>query len=176
MNGPNPPAAGAPVTPRKTASLAIWSLVLGILSLLCCTIFAAIPGVICGHKALNRINASGGTLDGKGLAIAGLVTGYAGILWAFVMIPMMMAIAIPNFVKARQTAQQNICINNLRLIDSAKHQWAIEHHKSATDTPTMQDLQPYLGHDVQCPAGGEYKIGPVDEKPTCTIAGHQLPP
>lgn len=55
----------------KTSALAIWSLVLGILSLLCFTIFAAIPGVICGHKALSKIKNSGGTLTGQGMAIAG---------------------------------------------------------------------------------------------------------
>src|SRR5258706_66510 len=79
--------------------------------------FAAIPGVICGHKALSRIKYSGGGISGQGLAIAGLVTGYLGIAWAIIFIPMMMAIAIPNFVKARDTAIKNSCINNLRQID-----------------------------------------------------------
>jgi hypothetical protein len=59
------------VSQPKTSALAIWSLVLGILSLVCFTIFAAIPGVICGHKALGKIKRSNGTLTGQGLAIAG---------------------------------------------------------------------------------------------------------
>jgi hypothetical protein len=90
------------------------------------------------------------------------------------------AIAIPNFTRARATSQHNACINNLRLIDAAKQQWALENRKSATDTPTMQDLQPYLGHGPKgefpvCPNGGVYTIGAVGEKPTCSIPGHVLP-
>jgi hypothetical protein len=90
------------------------------------------------------------------------------------------AIAIPNFVKARTTSQENACINNLRLIDAAKQQWAIEKGKQSTDTPTTKDIQRYMGRGENgempvCPAGGVYTIGSVGEKPTCTHAGHVLP-
>ena len=57
MNETIPPSLGNEAQP-KTSGLAIWSLVLGILSLACFTIFAAIPGVICGHKALSKIKRS----------------------------------------------------------------------------------------------------------------------
>jgi hypothetical protein len=90
------------------------------------------------------------------------------------------AIAIPNFVKARTTSQQNACINNLRLIDAAKQQWALEKGKKATDTPETSDIQPYLGRGEKgemptCPAGGTYTYGTVGEKPTCSVPGHVLP-
>lgn len=149
---------------------------LGILSIVCFTIFAGIPGVICGHKALSKIKRSNGTLTGQGLAIAGLVTGYLGIAWAIFIIPMMMAIAIPNFVKARQTAQMNACINNLREIQMAKHEWAVEYNKKETDTPTETDLIPYFkDHQMpKCIAGGIYTIGTVETTPTCSIPGHEL--
>jgi hypothetical protein len=93
---------------------------------------------------------------------------------------MMAAIAIPNFTHARATSQENACINNLRLIDAAKQQWALENKKGNSDTPTMQDLQVYLGHGPKgefpvCPKGGVYTIGAVGEKPTCNIPGHVLP-
>lgn len=78
MNETLPPPLD-PTSQPKTSGLAIWSLVLGILSLLCFTIFAGIPGVICGHKALSKIKRSSGALTGQGLAIAGLITGYLGI-------------------------------------------------------------------------------------------------
>jgi competence protein ComGC len=177
MNETTPPSPGAPGQP-KTSALAVWSLVLGILSLLCFTIFAAIPGVICGHKALSKIKRSAGALTGQGLAIAGLVTGYLGIAWAVVMIPLLLAIAIPNFVKARDTAMQNACLNNLRMIDGAKNEWALENNKKAGDTPTVSDLLPYLpNHQMpKCPAGGTYTIGPVGSNPTCSVSGHKLPP
>ncbi len=164
-------------TPQKTSALAIWSLVLGILSLVCFTIFAAIPGVICGHKALSKIKRSSGALTGQGLAIAGLVTGYIGIAWAIIFIPMMMAIAIPNFVKARNVSMQNACINNLRQIDAAKQEWALENGKKGGDVPTESDLTPYFkNHQMpHCVAGGIYTIGAVTNPPTCSIPDHKLP-
>jgi competence protein ComGC len=175
MNEAIPPLPGVSPQP-KTSALAIWSLVLGILSLMCFTIFSGIPGVICGHKAMSKIKQSNGALSGHGLAVAGLVTGYLGIAWAVFFIPLLMAIAIPNFVKARETAQQNMCINNLRQIEAAKNQWALEHNKQATDTPTESDLTPYLkNHQFpQCPAGGVYTIGQDFNSPTCSITNHVL--
>jgi hypothetical protein len=175
MNETIPPIYSNPPQP-KTSGLAIWSLVLGILSLTCCSILGAIPGVICGHKALSKIKHSGGALAGEGLAIAGLVTGYLGILWAVVFIPMMLAIAIPNFVKARDTAMMNACLNNLRQIDAAKNQWALEKRGKTGDVPTLQDLTPYLKNGVfpACPAGGTYTIGAVGNDPACSIPEHTL--
>jgi hypothetical protein len=86
------------------------------------------------------------------------------------------AIAIPNFVKARNQAQHNMCINNLRQIEVAKKQWALDNNKQNTDTPAKQDLLKYLGDKMPvCPAGGDYTIGSVGEKPTCSHPGHDLP-
>ena len=164
----------------KTSGLAIWSLVLGILSLICFTIFSAIPGVICGHKALSRIKNSNGSLTGQGMAIAGLVTGYLGIAFAIFIIPLLAAIAIPNFVKARSTAQMNACINTLRQMDAAKNSWALENSKTNGVMVTENDLKPYIklnsaGEISKCPAGGTYTIGPVGQVPTCSIPDHKLP-
>ena len=176
MNETIPPITGNPPQP-KTSGLAIWSLVLGILSLTCFSILSAIPGVICGHRALSKIKHSGGALAGQGLAIAGLVTGYVGMLWAVIFIPMMLAIAIPNFVMARQTSQMNACINNLRQIDAAKQEWALENNKKAADTPTQADLAHFLknGQFPACPTSGTYTIGVVSNAPTCSIPKHKLP-
>ena len=84
------------------------------------------------------------------------------------------AIAIPSFVKAREAAQRNACINNLRQLDAAKSQWALEHNKKDTDTPTMNDLRPYLGRKIACPSGGDYTLGTMADRPTCSIPGHTL--
>lgn len=176
MNENVPPSIGSAPQP-KTSALAIWSLVLGILGMTCFSIFAAIPGVICGHKALSKIKRSAGALTGQGLAIAGLVTGYLGMAWAVIMIPLMLAIAVPNFIQARNIAMQNACINNLRQIDAAKKEWALENGKSGGDVPTAADLKPYFKNGVfpTCPAGGTYTIGAVSNVPTCSIPGHVLP-
>jgi len=172
-----------PATPQpKTSSLAVWSLVLGcmavVLLLVCIGPLFAIPAVICGHMAYSRIKRSGGMLSGQGLALGGLITGYVSIALSVVILPMMMAIAVPNFVKARQTAQNNACINNLRMIDGAKQTCALEKKLTAEDTPTAQDLKPYLRQDfnsLRCPAGGRYSINKVGEPPTCSIPNHVLP-
>ena len=177
MNETIPPATGGSMPP-KTSGLAIWSLVLGILGLICFSIFSAIPGVICGHRALSKIKRSGGALTGQGMAIAGLITGYLGIVWAIVFIPIMIAIAIPNFVKARTSAQTMMCINNLRQIDVAKQQWALETGNGKDAVPTPADLDKHLPAGfaaLKCPAGGTYTINRVDAKPACTIPNHVLP-
>jgi competence protein ComGC len=186
MNETIPPITGTAPQP-KTSALAIWSLVLGILGLVllwvCIGPLFAIPGVICGHLAYSRIKRSSGTLAGQGMALAGLITGYVSIGLSVLLVPMMLAIAIPNFVKARETAQMNACINNLRLIDAAKQEWVLENNKQSTDTPTQADLT-HLKHGQSfkndqfptCPAGGTYTIGPVGEAPTCSIPKHQLSP
>jgi hypothetical protein len=174
MNGtPPPPVPNQP----KNCGLAIWSLVLGILSLTCFYLFTAIPAVICGHTALSRIKRSGGALTGDGLAIGGLVTGYLGIALSIFLIPLLAAIAIPNFVRARNTAQMNACNNQLRQIDGAKQQWALENKKAETDTPSQDDLKRYLIHGEFpiCPGGGNYTINPVNQDPTCSIPKHCLP-
>jgi general secretion pathway protein G len=88
---------------------------------------------------------------------------------------MLSAIAIPNFVKARATSQENACINNLRAIQAAKNEWALEKGKTATDVPTKEDLLPYLHRWPVCPAGGTYTINAVGQNPTCSIPGHVLP-
>ena len=89
------------------------------------------------------------------------------------------AVAIPNFVKARSTSQMNVCINNLRQMDAAKNQWALEKNKKAEDVPTEDDIKPYIklmnGELPKCPQGGSYTLGPLSESPKCSIPGHTLP-
>lgn len=70
----------------------------------------------------------------------------------------------------------NACINNLRQMDGAKQQWALENRKSITDVPTEKDVAAYLKNGIpKCPAGGTYTLGAAGAAPTCSIAGHALP-
>ena len=73
---------------------------------------------------------------------------------------------------------RHACINNLRAIDGAKQQWALEKNKSGEAVPTVRNLLPYLKDGVfpVCPEGGTYSINSVDAVPTCSVAGHALPP
>jgi len=78
---------------------------------------------------------------------------------------------------ARFTApSQQSCINNLRQIDGASQQWALENHKMTSDVPAWSDIQPYLKGPLSCPQGGTYILGRVQDLPKCSVAGHRLPP
>ena len=100
-------------------------------------------------------------------------------------IGLLAAIAIPNFVRARATSQMNACINNLRQIDGAKQQWALETKQAANAAPQYTDISGYLKNAVSCPAAGSvttfagsYNINNVDVLPACTVvpATHIMPP
>src|SRR5258706_7908067 len=85
------------------------------------------------------------------------------------------AIAIPNFVRARTTAQTNACINNLRQIDGAKEQWALETKKASGATTVDTEVDQYIkGGRPKCPAAGTYTYQNVDTPPICSVAGHSL--
>jgi septal ring factor EnvC (AmiA/AmiB activator) len=73
--------------------------------------------------------------------------------------------------------QLNACINNLRQIDAAKQQWALENDKTALAVPTVQDLLPYFTDGVVpvCPGGGAYSLNAVGILPTCSVPSHVLP-
>jgi len=77
--------------------------------------------------------------------------------------------------KANSLAQFQQCASNLRLIESAKAQWAADPKKTGGPTPTIADLAPYLGNRFPvCPAGGAYQINLPGHTATCSIPGHKL--
>jgi DNA repair exonuclease SbcCD ATPase subunit len=77
--------------------------------------------------------------------------------------------------QSQATLQRNACINQLRQLDGAKQQWALEKMKTAEAVPTPQEISPYLNGLPKCPAGGTYAINAVGQLPTCTLPGHALP-
>ena len=111
------------------------------------------------------------------------------IMIVVAIIGLLAAIAIPNFVKARETARKSTCINNLRLIDGAKQTWALEANVSTGATPTEASIAPYLGRggtafttlasaNVKCPdqPAVKYNMNTVAQKPSCSFGnGHVLP-
>ena len=98
------------------------------------------------------------------------------IMIVVAIIGLLAAIAIPNFVKARATSQMNACINNLRQIDAAANQWALEFKKTTGNAIVMNtDLLPYIklnsaGLMPPCPAGGVYTLAVVGANPTCSLS------
>lgn len=107
------------------------------------------------------------------------------IMIVVAIIGLLAAIAIPNFVKARTTSQQNACINNLRQLDGAVQQWALETKKGPTDTVALTDITGYIkldstGNLPGCPSSGTYNVQNVGAAPTCSkstlpTTPHNLP-
>ena len=103
------------------------------------------------------------------------------IMIVVAIIGLLAAIAIPNFAKARASAQKNACIANLKQIDGAVQQWALEQKKVATDTYALTDatLLAYMKGSLlpgggTCPAGGTYTNGAnVSASPACSLAASQ---
>jgi prepilin-type N-terminal cleavage/methylation domain-containing protein len=99
------------------------------------------------------------------------------IMIVVAIIGLLAAIAIPNFVKARATSQANACINNMRQIDAAANEFALEKGKKTGDSITWpSDLTPYIKLNSAssippCPAGGSYTVGTVGAIPqiTCSL-------
>ncbi len=76
-----------------------------------------------------------------------------------------------------EQVQATLCINNLRMIDAAKQQWALQNGKPRGALLTAADLAPYLRSNTvpTCPSGGVYTLNPVGIAPLCSIPGHALP-
>src|SRR5262249_50081764 len=111
------------------------------------------------------------------------------IMIVVAIIGLLAAIAIPNFVKAREYARRGTCVNNLRMLDGAKQTWALEAKASPQAVPTEPSVAAYLGHPgvvyqtlhsagVFCPDQPTvvYTMGTIAEPPSCTFGAlHTLP-
>ena len=98
-------------------------------------------------------------------------------------IGLLAGIAVPSFIRSRETGQTKACINNLRQIDGAKQQWALENKKNSTDSAAYSDIKDYLKAQVVCPAGGtafsdSYSMGAtLTNKPSCKkVPGTHIAP
>jgi prepilin-type N-terminal cleavage/methylation domain-containing protein len=106
------------------------------------------------------------------------------IMIVVAIIGLLTAIVIPNFVHARAKSQASACINNLRQIESAVQQFALEKGKHIGDTVNYpDDITPYLklnsvGSIPSCPAGGIYSLLTVGAIPQaiCSLSTTVDPP
>ncbi|MHC1763539.1 MAG: type II secretion system protein [Verrucomicrobiia bacterium] len=106
------------------------------------------------------------------------------IMIVVAIIGLLAAIAIPNFVRARTTSQKNACVNNLRQIDGAIQQWALENNATDSTAVTLALITPYLGRssagsvgNLYCPAdpakvfASSYTIVDAATAPVCIAVG-----
>ncbi|HBA85862.1 MAG TPA: prepilin-type cleavage/methylation domain-containing protein [Verrucomicrobia bacterium] len=93
------------------------------------------------------------------------------IMIVVAIIGLLAAIAIPSFLRARQSTQTNTCINNLRLVDAGKDQWALENNATTGDPTAVADIAPYIKNGYPtCPLGQQPTPNAVGTDPTCPDA------
>ena len=88
------------------------------------------------------------------------------------LIGLLLAICIPSFMKSRETSQLNTIFSNLRIVESAKDQWALQNQKGSGDTPDWVGLADYIKGGTVKPATSEtYTINAVGTNAyaTCTV-------
>ncbi len=144
-----PPTPTGPVAPQQTDGKAIASLILGFFFFL---LPAAIVAVILGHMSLSEIRKSAGRLKGEGLAIGGLVLGYMGL--AVIPVLIIAAIAIPNLLRARSTANEATAVKTVRLLVVAEISYASAHPDEGYSCSLQTvvgygDLNPAMGSGMQ---------------------------
>ncbi|MGV3720396.1 MAG: competence type IV pilus major pilin ComGC [Actinomycetota bacterium] len=96
------------------------------------------------------------------------------LMMVVMIIGMLLSIAVPNFVHAREGSRAKACQHNLLQIQSAKERWAMDKNRQATDTPGMPELAVpgvYMRGNPECPGGGSYTVGRLNQIPTCSIGG-----
>ena len=105
------------------------------------------------------------------------------IMIVVAIVGLLAAIAIPNFLRYRESSRRSVCIANLKQMQDAKVQWAFEKSKNGKAIPAEIDLigaNAYLRDKPACPGGGDdymTTIGTVDVRATCTrgpFEGHSL--
>src|SRR5437763_16355830 len=94
------------------------------------------------------------------------------IMIVVLIIGILLAIAVPNFIKARETSRSKSCVANLKQVEAAKEQWCMDNKQSTTATPADTDLYgntAYVKNTPSCPSGGTYTIGNMATRPVCSI-------
>jgi prepilin-type processing-associated H-X9-DG protein len=120
------PPATAPWSsgrPAPTSGLATTSVVLGILGLFSFGLLA-LAGLMMGIVSLGQIDRSTGRLQGRGVAIGGIVVSALTLALMFVLVPISAAILFPVFAQAREKARASVCISHMRLVGSAMLMYA----------------------------------------------------
>jgi prepilin-type N-terminal cleavage/methylation domain-containing protein len=99
------------------------------------------------------------------------------IMIVILIMSVLIAIAVPAWMGARDRSQTRTCSSQLRQIKYAKEAWAMDTKQSIAGVAEWNDLHPtYLKDMPACPAGGDYTIAAVNTDPTCSIGGKHVVP
>jgi prepilin-type N-terminal cleavage/methylation domain-containing protein len=95
------------------------------------------------------------------------------IMIVVAIIGILIAIAVPSFLRAREISRRNACQENQSKIDGAKQQWALENSVPSSATPAWADLvgnASYIRKSPNCPSSGAYTVNAIDANPTCSLS------
>ncbi|MDK2971226.1 MAG: hypothetical protein PWP23_981 [Candidatus Sumerlaeota bacterium] len=165
-------------TAAEPNNAATWGFVLSLVALLCGCM--APVSLIVSAKGMKRE-------PNKGLALAGLIISLVALLVFVPMTGILVAIAVPGFLKARETAMRNACQENMVRIDGTIQQFILDEDFYNRDAAVgwlenNGGISVLVGEDMYlrvtpvCPLGGTYELQygsgpPVD----CTAPGHDYP-
>lgn len=99
------------------------------------------------------------------------------IMIVLVILGLLLAIAVPNLARARETTRAKSCISNLRKIQWAKDAYLMDYHLDTSVTPSPTDLfgaDKYIKAAPACPSGGAYTIQDGDTDPICSVGGEHV--
>ena len=97
------------------------------------------------------------------------------IMIVVLIIGILLSIAVPSFLRARETSRAKTCVSDLKQIESAKEQWAMDTKALGTASTQMSDLAgdgKYMKADPECPSSGTYTTNAVNADPTCSIGAN----
>src|SRR3954453_5133461 len=123
------------------------------------------------HSELRRVMKRGLQGSRKGFTLV-------EIMIVVLIVGILLAIAVPNFLKARETSRSQSCVANLKQIGAAKEQWCMDNKQSTSATPADTDLYgsaAYVKNTPSCPSGGTYTIGDMATRPVCSIGTGATP-
>ncbi len=177
--------------PPRTPKMAISSLISGILGLICLLpVIGSLLAIVLGHMSHSSIKNSNGQLGGSGVAIAGFVTGYAGVVLLIPVMLIMAGMMLPALDQAREKARRMNCAGNLKQIGLGLIMFAgddVEHGRFPDNLGQLHE-QKYLvnGKVYGCPsapvpaitaAGSDYTylgsgLTDTDKTPTQTALAY----
>lgn len=98
------------------------------------------------------------------------------IMIVVTIIGLLLAIAVPNFLQAREHSRARACVSNLREIDTAKQQYMLDKNVTTFTSATSADttlgglVGAYVRSLPKCPSQGTYTTGDASTDPTCSLS------
>lgn len=98
------------------------------------------------------------------------------IMIVVLIVGILLAVAVPNFMTARETSRSKSCSANLNQIASAKERYALDNHLAdGTAVAGLSSLTNYIETKPECPSGGTYTVGAIGTDPSCSEGGTHAP-